>query len=60
MATFTATDLNGLPVWVDYDGTEGIGIWLGNPEDGWQPLSLEDTDRLIEWFHEFEENRYDD
>lgn len=47
---FRAKDMNGGDFWVDFDGAEGIGFWIGDPENS-VPLSRDVTDDLITWIH---------
>lgn len=46
--TFSAKDMNGVDFWVDFDGAEGIGFWVGDPDSS-VPLSHETTADLIDW-----------
>lgn len=48
--TFEDVDMNGEPFWIDFDGAEGIGFWVGDPESGSQPLSLGVSERMVQWF----------
>lgn len=58
MDTFVGIDMNGQAFWLDYDGAEGIGIWVGDPENS-VPLSLDTTDRLVQWVYDnFEPTNY--
>lgn len=50
MEPFKAVDLRGNDFWVDFDGAEGIGFWVGDPEGTSAPLSHDDSQRLIKWF----------
>lgn len=50
MTTFKAKDREGDLFWVDFDGAEGIGFWVGNPNGDMQSLSLDVSQDLINWF----------
>lgn len=45
---FKAVDMNGNEFWLDYDGAEGIGLWVGDPENS-VPLSITTTGHLVRW-----------
>lgn len=48
MSAFTATDLNCVPLEIEFDGDEGVGYWIQHDDD-WYPLSIEDSRRLLLW-----------
>lgn len=49
---FQAKDMDGDDFWVDFDGAEGIGFWVGDPEGQPQRLSHKVSASLVKWFHE--------
>lgn len=51
MPDFKAIDVNGIPFKISFDGAEGIGYWImfENYDEDWYPLSLDDSQRLLEW-----------
>jgi hypothetical protein len=51
-SVFKAKDMNGDDFWVDWDGAEGIGFWVGDPEDLSQCLSIGTSLDLVLWFQE--------
>ena len=56
---FQAQDMDGDGFWVDFDGAEGIGFWVGDPEGQQQRLSHEVSTDLVRWFHENWEAAHD-
>lgn len=58
MSAFKAKDMDGADFWVDFDGAEGIGFWVGDPEGLSQRLDVETSLRLVEWFKTWEVNPY--
>jgi hypothetical protein len=50
---FQATDMNGNPFWVEWDGAERIGFWVGNPNEEYvQALDIETSRALVKWFQD--------
>lgn len=45
---FETDDLNGIDFHVDFDGAEGIGFWVGDPENS-TPLGMDETYALVMW-----------
>lgn len=52
MRPFTAKDMDGNDFWIDFDGAEGIGFWVGDPEAGSKRLDFDTTYLLVAWFLE--------
>lgn len=50
MTPFTAKDMDGNDFWIDFDGAEGIGFWVGDPERRSQRLDFDTSYDLVEWF----------
>lgn len=47
---FQAQDMYGNDFWIDWDGAEGIGFWVGDPEGESQALDVETSKALVLWF----------
>lgn len=48
MDSFKTVDFNGIEFWVEFDGAEGIGFWVGDPENA-TPLGIDETYALVMW-----------
>jgi hypothetical protein len=57
--TFHAKDMDGNDFWVEWDGAERIGFWIGDPEGESQALDIGTSRDLIKWFQDEWEIRND-
>jgi hypothetical protein len=49
---FEGRDIDGNLFWIDWDGAESIGFWIGDPDGTSQRLDIETSRALVKWFQD--------